>query len=64
VKKQTVSDIRKAKAKFKILVLLCDADAPNKPRKHMKIARESSLKDAVLKWNGQQRSCGVHVRRL
>jgi hypothetical protein len=40
---------------------MCDADAPNKPRKHMKMAQESSLEDAVLKWYVQQCSCGVNI---
>jgi hypothetical protein len=45
----------------KKIVLMCDADAWNKPRKHMKMAQESSLEDAVLKWYVQQRSCCVNV---
>jgi hypothetical protein len=49
VKKQTVSDICKAKDKSKQSVLMCDADAPNRPRKHMKMAYESSLEGAMLK---------------
>jgi hypothetical protein len=28
----------------------------------MKMAEESSLEDAVLKWHVQRRSCGVNVR--
>jgi hypothetical protein len=40
---------------------MCDADGPNKPKKHMKMAQEFSLDDAVLKWY-VQRSYGVDVR--
>jgi hypothetical protein len=41
---------------------MCNADAPNKPSEHMKMAQESSLEDAVLKWYVQQRSCSVNVQ--
>jgi hypothetical protein len=39
-----VSDIRKAKDMFQDFVLMRDADAPNKPRKHMKMAQEFSYR--------------------
>jgi hypothetical protein len=38
IKEQTVSDIPKAKVEFEKCVLMCSADALNKPSEHMKMA--------------------------
>ncbi|KAM6471896.1 uncharacterized protein PHA67_002618 isoform 2-T2 [Liasis olivaceus] len=69
VKKQTVSDIRKAKEKLKKFVLMCDVDSTSNTaeigaRKHMKMSQEASLEEAVLKWYVEQRSGGAKVRRV
>nr|XP_022906052.1 tigger transposable element-derived protein 7-like [Onthophagus taurus] len=34
------------------------------PRKRIKLTRETSLEEALLKWYAQQRSCGVPVRAV
>lgn len=64
VKKQTVSDILKAKDKLKQFSLMSDTNASIKDRKHMKMAQETSLEQALMKWYVQQRSCGVNVRSV
>uniref|UniRef100_A0A8C5S5A6 Uncharacterized protein n=1 Tax=Laticauda laticaudata TaxID=8630 RepID=A0A8C5S5A6_LATLA len=69
VKKQTVSDIRKAKEKLKRFVLMCDVDSTGSAaeigaRKHMKMSQEASLEEAVLRWYVEQRAGGVKVRRV
>jgi hypothetical protein len=37
VRRNKLSGIRKEKDKVKKIILMCDAGAPNKPRKHMKM---------------------------
>ncbi|KAG8127511.1 hypothetical protein E2320_014472 [Naja naja] len=69
VKKQTVSDIRKAKEKLKRFVLMCDVDSTGSvaeigARKHMKMSQEASLEEAVLRWYVEQRAGGAKVRRV
>lgn len=69
VKKQTVSDIRKAKEKLRKFVLMCDVDSTGSgaeigARKHMKMSQEASLEEAVLRWYVEQRSGGAKVRRV
>ncbi|XP_013927326.1 PREDICTED: uncharacterized protein LOC106553375, partial [Thamnophis sirtalis] len=69
VKKQTVSDIRKAKEKLKRFVLMCDVDSTGGAaeigsRKHMKMSQEASLEEAVLRWYVEQRAGGAKVRRV
>lgn len=64
IKKQTVSDIKKNKSKINKFTLMCDVGENSNPRKRMKLARETSLEEAILKWYGQQRSCGVPVRAV
>ncbi|XP_058021648.1 uncharacterized protein LOC131189536 [Ahaetulla prasina] len=69
VKKQTVSDIRKAKEKLKKFVLMCDVDSTGTgaeigARKHMKMSQEASLEEAVLRWYVEQRAGGAKVRRV
>ncbi|XP_070593304.1 zinc finger protein 397-like [Erythrolamprus reginae] len=69
VKKQTVSDIRKAKEKLRRFVLMCDVDATGSSaeigeRKHMKMSQEASLEEAVLRWYVEQRAGGAKVRRV
>ncbi|XP_060547182.1 uncharacterized protein LOC117662638 [Pantherophis guttatus] len=69
VKKQTVSDIRKAKEKLRKFVLMCDVDSTGSgaeigARKHMKMSQEASLEEAVLRWYVEQRSGGTKVRRV
>jgi hypothetical protein len=44
-----VTNTRKTKDKLIKSVLISDADALKKPRKYMKMAKESSLEDSVLK---------------
>ncbi|KAG7177538.1 Tigger transposable element-derived protein 7-like 7 [Homarus americanus] len=67
VKKQTVSDIRKAKDKLTAFSLKYNVDATSKSssagaRKHMRVAKDTNLEEAVTKWLVQQRSCGNVVR--
>lgn len=69
VKKQTVSDIRKAKEKLKKFVLMCDVDSTSTAaeigaRKHMKMSQEASLEEAVLRWYVERRAEGAKVRRV
>ncbi|KAK9405652.1 zinc finger protein [Crotalus adamanteus] len=69
VKKQTVSDIRKAKEKLKKFVLMCDVDSTSTEaeigaRKHMKMSQEASLEEAVLRWYVERRAEGAKVRRV
>ncbi|KAG7161901.1 Tigger transposable element-derived protein 7-like 46, partial [Homarus americanus] len=56
VKKQTVSDIRKAKDKLIALSLKYNVDATSKSSSVM--AKDTNLEEAVRKWFVQQRSCG------
>ncbi|KAG7155601.1 Tigger transposable element-derived protein 7-like 47 [Homarus americanus] len=63
VKKQTVSDIRKAKDKLTAFSLKYTVDANSKSssvgaRKRMRVAKDTNLEEAVTKWFMQQRSCG------
>ncbi|KAG7155834.1 Tigger transposable element-derived protein 7-like 23 [Homarus americanus] len=67
VKKQTVSDIRKAKDKLIAFSLKYNVDATSKSssvgaRKRMRVAKDTNLEEAVTKWFVQQRSCGNVVR--
>ncbi|KAG7160293.1 Tigger transposable element-derived protein 7-like 40, partial [Homarus americanus] len=67
VKKQTVSDIRKAKDKLTAFSLKYTVDANSKSssvgaRKHMRVAKDTNLEEAVTKWFMQQRSCGNVIR--
>ncbi|KAG7155529.1 Tigger transposable element-derived protein 7-like 31, partial [Homarus americanus] len=67
VKKQTVSDIRKAKDKLIAFSLKYNVDATSKSssvgaRKRMRVAKATNLEEAVTKWFVQQRSCGNVVR--
>ncbi|KAG7172017.1 Tigger transposable element-derived protein 7-like 10 [Homarus americanus] len=67
VKKQTVSDIRKAKDKLTAFSLKYNVDATSKSssvgaRKPMRVAKDTNLEEAVTKWFVQQRSCGNVVR--
>ncbi|XP_022913914.2 tigger transposable element-derived protein 7-like [Onthophagus taurus] len=64
IRKQTVSDIKKNKDKLNKFSLMCDVDTKTKPRKRMKLARETSLEEALFKWYVQQRSCGAAVRAV
>ncbi|KAM3845460.1 uncharacterized protein M6D78_003151 [Vipera latastei] len=70
VKKQTVSDIRKAKEKLKRFVRMCDVDSTGAAaaeigaRKHMKMSQEASLEEAVLRWYLERRAEGAKVRRV
>ena len=67
-KKQTVSDIRKAKAKLMDYASKYCVDGTKtksgqvNPRKYMSTASKSQLDAAVLKWFLQQRSEGVNIR--
>lgn len=66
VKKQTVSDIRKAKAKLTEYALKYSVDGcttksgAGTPRKHMKVGHQD-LNEAVYKWYVQQKACGNTV---
>ena len=65
VKKQTVSDIRKAKEKLQgyATKFSVSGSAQGDPgRKHMKSAKSVDLDAAVYKWYCQERACGVEVR--
>ncbi|KAG7172019.1 Tigger transposable element-derived protein 7-like 15, partial [Homarus americanus] len=67
VKKQTVSDILKAKDKLIAFPLKYNVDATSKSssvgvRKRMRVAKDTNLEEAVTKWFVQQRSCGNVVR--
>ncbi|KAG7157478.1 E3 ubiquitin-protein ligase synoviolin-like 1 [Homarus americanus] len=67
VKKQTVSDIRKAKDKLIAFSLKYNVDATSKSssvgaRKSMRVAKDTNFEVAVTKWFVQQRSCGNVVR--
>lgn len=69
VKKQTVSDIRKSKNKLqefssKYSAVSFKFDSPVTSRKHMKVAKEKNLEEAVYRWYVEQRSSGVNVRSL
>lgn len=68
--KQTVSDIRKAKEKLKKYAIKFDVGVNKdrsgivRSRKHMKVARNKDLEEAVYKWYVQQRSVKVKVRGI
>ncbi|KAG7169085.1 Tigger transposable element-derived protein 7-like 76 [Homarus americanus] len=64
VKKQTGSDMYKAKDKLTPFAMKYDVDAAStaRERKHMKVPKDKELEEAVYKWFVQQRSCGVKVR--
>ncbi|KAG7175318.1 DExH-box ATP-dependent RNA helicase DExH1-like [Homarus americanus] len=67
VKKQTVSDTRKAKDKLTAFSLKYYVDATSKSssvgaRKLMRVAKDTNLEESVTKWFVQQRSCGNVVR--
>ena len=67
VKKQTISDIRRSKEKLQAFALKFDVD-PSKDkkdvhsRKHMKVARNKDLEEAVYKCYVQQCSVSVNMR--
>lgn len=63
IRKQTVSDIKKNKDKLNNFMSKCDESDMN-PRKRMKMARETTLEEALLKWYVQQRSNGVQVQAI
>ena len=63
VKKQTVSDIHKAKDKLQAFAIKFDVNA-NKDksgmihkRKHMKVCTSKELEEAVFKWYTQEKKC-------
>ena len=65
VKKQTVSDIKRAKEKLQgyAMKFLVSGSVQGDPgRKHMKRAKRVDLDAAVYKWYCQERACGVEVR--
>ena len=69
VKKQTVSDIRKAKDKLlafslKYYVVEGRENSFVGGRKRMRVSKDENLKEAITKWFVQQRSCGVKVRGI
>ncbi|KAG7169737.1 Tigger transposable element-derived protein 7-like 16, partial [Homarus americanus] len=69
VKKQTFSDICKAKDKLIAYSLKYNIDATSKSssvgaRKRMRVAKDTNLEEAVTKWFVQQRSCGNFVRSV
>ena len=66
-KKQTVSDIRKAKEELQAFAVKFDV-SENKDksgivhqRKHMKVCSSKELEEAVFKWYTQERSVKVNV---
>ena len=64
VKKQTVSDIRKAKEKLlafsvKYNVVEGRENSSLGGRKRMRVSKDENLEEAVTKWFVRQRSCGV-----
>ena len=67
VKKQTVSDIRKAKSKLTEYALKYSVDGYSSKsgsvaaRKHMKTGNQKELDEAVYKWYVQQKACGNKV---
>ena len=65
IKKQTVSDIRKAKDKLKSFAVNFEVEKASSikdKRKHMKMCSNKDLENAVYKWYMQQRSVQVSVR--
>ncbi|KAK4322487.1 hypothetical protein Pmani_006826 [Petrolisthes manimaculis] len=68
VKKQTVSDIRKAKDKLRNYALKFNVDTTKDKkgvihgRSHMRQPQSETLEEAVFKWYVQQRSVKVNVR--
>ena len=68
VKKQIVSDIRKAKEKLQAFAVKFDVDANKEKKgmihkqKHMKVCTSKGLEEAVFKWYTQERSVKVNVR--
>ena len=69
VKKQTVSDIRKAKDKLLTFSLKYNVVEGRENsfvggRKRMRVSKDENLEEAVTKWFVQQRSCGVKVRGI
>ena len=66
VKKQTVSDIRKAKGQLmnysSKFCMSRDGQGKKDIRKNMRFGKDASLEQAVLKWYQQQRLCQVNVR--
>lgn len=47
IKKQTVSGIKENKSKINKFALMCDVGENSNPRKQMKLARETSLEEAI-----------------
>ncbi|CAM1324768.1 Uncharacterised protein r2_g3362 [Pycnogonum litorale] len=68
VKKQTVSDIRKAKDKLRKYAVKFNVDSSKDKkgvihvRRHIKDPQSKELEEAVFKWYVQQRSVKVNVR--
>ena len=68
VKKQAVSDIRKARGKLEAFAVKFDGSATKDrsgivhKRKHMKVCSSKDLEEAVFKWYTQERSVKVNVR--
>ena len=67
VKKQTMSDIRKAEETLQAFTVKSDVDG-NKDkkgmihkRKHMKVCSSKELEEAVFKWYTQERSVKLNV---
>ena len=67
MKKQTVSDIRKAREKLQAFAVKFDV-SENKDksgivhkRKHIKVCSSKELEEAVFKWYTQERSIKVNV---
>ncbi|XP_076048822.1 uncharacterized protein LOC143029777 isoform X2 [Oratosquilla oratoria] len=67
IKKQTVSDIRRAKDKLNEFALKYSVDGYSSQtgaltaRKHMRVGGQKELDEAVLKWYIQQKACGSNV---
>ena len=69
IKKQTVSDIRKAKDKLRNYAANFCVDVPaskakDGPRKHMKMGKDMQLAAAVMKWYVQQKSSGMYIQGM
>ena len=69
VKKQTVSDIRKAKNKLLAFSLKHNVvegreNSSVGGKKRMRVSKDQNLEETVTKWFVQQRSCGVKVRAI
>ena len=64
VKKQTVSDFKKQKAKLQAYAVKFGGVKGDIGRKHMRQCKLADIDAAVYKWYVQQRSCGVAVRGI